>query len=304
MKLLVCPTCRQALVGQGDAWVCQGAGCGQRYGQHQGVPLLIPPHAYVAGLALRWQERPSGGWLARLRRAWPQLGVNDQAAQHFERLAALLQGAAPRPRLLVLGCGRGGDGMQLWSRHSAIELLLTDVQPYPGVMLCCDAHDLPFADASFDGVIAQAVLEHVTDPVRCVAEMHRVLKADGLVYADTPFMQQVHLREFDFQRFTHLGQRRLFRQFEELDSGITCGPGMALAWALYYFLISFTGSRRARGAIRAACALLLYPLRWADRWLLRRDAALDAASSLYFLGRRSPHTLGDTALLRGYRGGA
>ncbi len=42
-------------------------------------------------------------------------------------------------------------------------------------MLICDAHDIPFADRSFDGVIVQAVLEHVVDPFRCCEEIHRVL---------------------------------------------------------------------------------------------------------------------------------
>ncbi len=84
-------------------------------------------------------------------------------------------------------------------------------------------------DESFDGVICQAVLEHVLDPYRCVEEIHRVLRPNGLVYAETPFMQQVHGGTHDFTRFTHLGHRRLFRKFAEVDSGVVCGPGMALA---------------------------------------------------------------------------
>ena len=113
-------------------------------------------------------------------------------------------------------------------------------------MLICDAHDIPFADGSFDAVIAQAVLEHVVDPHRCVAEIHRVLNAQGVVYAETPFMQQVHAGRYDFARFTHLGHRRLFRMFQEIDSGAVCGPGMALAWSYQYFLMSFTTSKTLR----------------------------------------------------------
>jgi SAM-dependent methyltransferase len=40
----------------------------------------------------------------------------------------------------------------------------------------------------------QAVLEHALDPPVVVAEIYRVLKPGGLVYADTPFMQRVHER--------------------------------------------------------------------------------------------------------------
>ena len=66
--------------------------------------------------------------------------------------------------------------------------------------------------------------------------MYRVLKYDGLVYAETPFMQQVHMGKYDFHRFTHLGHRRLFRDFSQIESGVMCGLGMALACGYYYFI--------------------------------------------------------------------
>ena len=44
-----------------------------------------------------------------------------------------------------------------------------------------DVQALPFADASFDAVFAHAVLQHVREPVRALAEMHRVLKPGGVI---------------------------------------------------------------------------------------------------------------------------
>ena len=71
------------------------------------------------------------------------------------------------------------------------------------------------------------MLEHVLEPELVVAEIHRVLMPDGLVYAGTPFMQQVHEGPYDFMRFTESGHRWLFRRFERLASGATGGPGAA-----------------------------------------------------------------------------
>ena len=71
-----------------------------------------------------------------------------------------------------------------------------------------DAHDLPFVDAAFDAAVIQAVLEHVVDPQRVVAELHRVLREDGVLYSEVPFMQQVHEGAYDFTRYTDLGHRR------------------------------------------------------------------------------------------------
>jgi SAM-dependent methyltransferase len=153
-------------------------------------------------------------------------------------------------------------------------------------------------------VIVQAVLEHVVDPYRCVREVHRVLKTGGLVYAETPFMQQVHGRQFDFTRFTLLGHRRLFREFEELDSGAACGPGMALAWSFQYFLLSFSTTRSVRVVLRGVSSFATFFLKYFDRFLIDRPGALDAASGFYFLGRRCERSLSDKELITLYRGGA
>ena len=48
----------------------------------------------------------------------------------------------------------------------------------PRTQRVCDGHDLAFQDQSIDAVIVQALLEHVLDPQRCVAEIHRVFKLE------------------------------------------------------------------------------------------------------------------------------
>jgi 2-polyprenyl-6-hydroxyphenyl methylase/3-demethylubiquinone-9 3-methyltransferase len=48
------------------------------------------------------------------------------------------------------------------------------------------AEALPFDDATFDLVLLDNVLEHVRDPARALAEAHRVLRPDGLLYGVTP----------------------------------------------------------------------------------------------------------------------
>jgi ubiquinone/menaquinone biosynthesis C-methylase UbiE len=173
----------------------------------------------------------------------------------------------------------------------------------PRTVLVCDSHDIPFADGTFDGIIVQAVLEHVLDPYRCVEEFHRVLKPNGVIYAETPFMQQVHARQYDFTRFTHLGHRRLFRKFSELDSGPVVGPGTALAWSYSYFMLSFSSKPNIfRKLITIFTSFTSFFLKYFDYFLINRPGAFDAASGYYFMGRKSDVVLSDRELVKQYRG--
>ena len=146
-------------------------------------------------------------------------------------------------------------------------------------------------------MICQAVLEHVVDPPRVVSEIHRVLAPGALVYAEIPFMQQVHEGAYDLTRYTYVGLRRLFRGFDEVAAGAVCGPAMALAWSLRYLAVTLTGRRAAQ-----LVPLLTFWLPRLDRWLIDRPAALDAASSIGFLGRRREQPLADAEIVGAYRG--
>jgi ubiquinone/menaquinone biosynthesis C-methylase UbiE len=58
-----------------------------------------------------------------------------------------------------------------------------------------DAQAVPFEDASFDAVIANHMLYHVTDRTKALTEICRVLRPGGRFYAST--IGQSHLRELD-----------------------------------------------------------------------------------------------------------
>jgi SAM-dependent methyltransferase len=274
-----------------------------------GIPVLIDEQASIFSLDDFVSHRTtfvSNAGECRvkttLRRWLPTIDRNLRAKANYRRMSSALLEQSPAPRVLVLGGGILGQGLEELARNTAVDLVESDVSFGPRTRLICDAHDLPFPDETFDGVVVQAVLEHVVDPYRCAAEIHRVLKPRGIVYAETPFVQQVHGGRYDFTRFTHLGHRRLFRRFEEMDSGAVCGPAMALAWSYQYFLLSFTTSRTLRLFLRVFARLTAFPLKYVDYYLANRPAALDATAVYYFMGRKSGQTLPDRDLIQQYRG--
>lgn len=306
--LLRCPADQGELQQESGCLRCRD--CDAIYPIADGRPVLIDDakslftrdEFVTGGRDAPGGERRDARLRGLLRRLLPPISANFKARESYGRLAELLNEADPHARVLVIGAGDGGTGASPLASGASFRLLHSDVFLGPEVDLICDAHELPFASGSFDAVVIQAVLEHLIDPAQCVREMHRVLKPDGLVFAETPFMQQVHMGAYDFTRYTLAGHRRLFRDFERLEDGACCGPGMALAWAWRYFLCSFT-TRPVPYRIAAAFAQLTsFWLVWFDRFLIDREAAQDAASGVFFLGRRAEAPISDREIVASYRG--
>ncbi len=132
----------------------------------------------------------------------------------------------------MIGGGTIGDGLDALYAAPELDIVAFDIFPTPCTQFVADAHRIPLRDGAVDAVVVQAVLEHVLDPWRVAAEIHRVLRPDGLVYADTPFLQPVHEGPYDFTRFTESGHRWLFRDFELIESGVVEGPGAQVADSL------------------------------------------------------------------------
>lgn len=290
---------------------CRDASCGAVFPVLDGVPVLIDESRSLFRLSDYTPEgrRDDGadgarGLLRRLAARLPLLAWNVHAEDNLRRFADLLEAEAPRPRVLIVGGGTPGCGTESVLDTRSLELCETDVAFGARTSIICDAHTLPFADGSFDGVIAQAVIEYLIHPRKAVDEMHRVLRPGGLVYAETPFMQQVHGGPFDFVRYSHVGHRELFRRFDEIASGAACGPGMALASAYRHFLMCLATTRTGRSLANAFARLTAFWIPWIDGRLVDRSAALDAAAGNYFLGRRSENELSDREIISVYRGQA
>lgn len=304
LALLRCPSCRGTLAASPAELTCNG--CARRYPiTRTGIPVLIDEEQSIFDTAgfLRGADTffHSRGALFRLLRAiTPEISLRINARRTLRRLRELLL-QRESARVLVVGGSIRGLAMEELD-HPSIELVETDAALGPRTALICDGHSLPFADASFDAVVAQCVLEHVIDPERCVAEFHRVLRQDGFAYAETAFLQHVHGGRYDFKRYSELGHRRLFRQFDTIDSGATDGPATVLAWSYEQLLLTLIPAKKLRNVVKAFARFTSFFVKYLDYAIVDRAAALDGASAVYFLGRRSERALSDRELLAVYRG--
>ena len=148
------------------------------------------------------------------------------AGRNIHRLSELLPNGPQRPIVLVVGGGSLGAGTAPLYASSNVRIIAFDVYASPLTQFVADGHRIPLADQSVDAVLLQFVLEHVLDPWQVVMEIHRVLKPNGLVYAEVPFLQHVHEGPYDYTRFTQCGLRWMFRRFTVIDSDMVRAQGI------------------------------------------------------------------------------
>jgi SAM-dependent methyltransferase len=125
----------------------------------------------------------------------------------------------------ISGLGTGLDVLDVGGRVQPYRPLLAnrlhsyvaiDLRGTPVIDVVARGEQIPFATGHFDVVICTQVLEYVEEPVNVIREMHRVLKAGGVLLLSVPAMA---LRDGDeeFYRFLPFAVRHLLREFAESE---------------------------------------------------------------------------------------
>lgn len=124
-------------------------------------------------------------------RAWYPTHANNWDDELFR--ARLLERIGPSTVCLDYGAGRGNVAQMNFRGRAGH---VAGIDPEPAVMqnpfldeaavFDVTTNRIPHADARFDVVFADNVMEHVADPVQALNEIRRVLKPGGRFLAKTP----------------------------------------------------------------------------------------------------------------------
>ena len=100
------------------------------------------------------------------------------------------------------GLDIGHDGTYEFSSDS-----ITRLNIYAGknIDVVCDGETYPFENETFDKIMLRCILEHVKKPLNILKECNRILKPNGKIVIEVPFVNPIHAAPDDYLRFTPNG---------------------------------------------------------------------------------------------------
>lgn len=124
------------------------------------------------------------------------------------RLAPMLTG-----RLLDVGCGaKPYQSLFVVDAYIGLDIDSEAARKYRMADHLYDGKVFPFADASFDSILCNQVLEHVFNPDEFLGEVVRVLKPGGRLLLTMPFVWDEHEQPYDYARYSSFGLRALLEK--------------------------------------------------------------------------------------------
>jgi SAM-dependent methyltransferase len=124
---------------------------------------------------------------APIERQWVRTVMMRDIHAYFDTL--------PRHELTAVECSSPTYAGLGWKSHTM--LTYDDL----------DLTDPPAEMATYDVVICEQVLEHVTDPWKAAETLRRLCRPGGHVVVSTPFLLRIHREPGDYWRFTPDGLR-------------------------------------------------------------------------------------------------
>jgi SAM-dependent methyltransferase len=304
-EILLCPVCKTSGLNVAkEAFLCKNSDCIKSQNPFHIVnskPVLInfeesviDEDSFINNTGKSIVKRRNS-YITKLFR-FIFKGQNKQTIKNFSDLKRKMLSLS-EPKILIIGGGQIGSGLNDFYLNLKKDIIAFDIYDSDNVDFISDAHYIPIVENYFDLVIIQAVLEHVLNPNHVVSEIHKVLKKDGMVYAETPFMQHVHEGPFDFTRYTESGHRFLFRNFKQVSSGYISGLGSSLIWSLDFF---FSGLFRSRFAGKIS-RIIFFWLRFIDN-IIPDSFNIDGACGVYFIGQKSDYIMSGKEIIKYYQG--
>ncbi|MFM2227169.1 MAG: hypothetical protein RL664_512 [Bacteroidota bacterium] len=280
-SIRACPDCRLSLVNRDRELFCQT--CESSFRVSAGMQVLLRKlHTLIS-----FYESDNYKQQKFSNRRLPTPEERIWSSSSKRCINQLLRNVNPDdPNKVVLNLGAGIEKIfdSAFSQYRTIVKL--GLPTRSKVDIIGDAEELPVLSDSVDAYLSSSVLEHVKNPDKAVAEMFRVIKKGGVVYAEIPFLRAYHMAPYDYQRYTISGIEALFERhgFQMIEKGICSGPFNA--WALFTrdFFVVIMPFEILKKFARFLFSWTLHPVKYLDFLVENNKWSRFLACNFYYYG--------------------
>ena len=247
---LCCPTCKKSLAKKGDGLSCRL--CKRSYEVRSGIPILmdfasIPEHLHKQIRYFEHEDEVRGDWV-----------LEPWQARYVRKFLDI---GKPKPGGLIVDNATGSGYMAIELAKRGYRVIATDLTITELVKLyrmakqlkvadriipvCCTSEVLPIRSGIADGLVANAILEHLPKESAAIEEIERVTKRGACVMVAMPIafryllpllwpLNWMHDRRIGhLRRYTRERILKKFIGFRELTTYYTGGVVKVLCAALY-----------------------------------------------------------------------
>lgn len=254
-NFLCCPTCKKSLSKKGDGLSCRS--CRIDYEIQSGIPVLIdftsiPEHLHKQIRYFEHEDEARGDW-----------ALEPWQARYVENFLRI---GKPKPGGLIIDSATGSGYMAIELARRGYQVIAIDLTMrelirlqtlakklgIAGKMLfvCCTSESLPVVSGIADGLVANAILEHLPKEREAIEEIGRVVKRGASVMVAMPIafryllpifwpLNWLHDRRIGhLRRYTRSTILRKFAGFREITTYYTGGMAKVVC-ATFYLLTKY-----------------------------------------------------------------
>lgn len=130
---------------------------------------------------------------------------------------------------------------------------------------------LPIENEKADTIVSFSVMEHLYNPQGFLEEAYRILKKDGKIILQVPFMWHVHEEPYDYFRYTKYGLQFMFEKAGFKNIVVESSTGFWVNWfvKLNYQLVRIMSGKSLK---RRALKFVLKPfIKHNQKWAFYFD---------------------------------
>lgn len=273
--VLACPSCRKDLIFSNQ--YCSCSGCQKIFHIRNEKIYFIEPSVHADAY-----DKIKDFFRKKLGNFYYIIGMGVLSPSYpFGFARRVRKRIDPKKKLVVdAGCG---------NYRIDRDVICLDLFDYDAVDIVCDLSSLPFKDSSIDAFVTQGVLEHVPDAKQVVENFYRCTRNNGFGIHGIPFMFPFHAAPYDFQRYTHVGIKKLFYKFELQEQMTAAGP-VSLGLIITVEFLSTClglGFEKPKAFLHLILGAVFSPIKYLDVLFVGGKAFMDLAPVIFSVFKKT-----------------